>query len=248
MKDKNFNLSIIIPCFNESTNIKILLKKLKTIIDLRPDNVEVIVVDGGSTDNTPRELNEIFEILPSNEFKVIYNKTREGYGSDIMQALSRANGEILSWTHADLQTDPLDIFIAYDKYKSKFLNGDKIFLKGKRKNRKFIDMFFTFGMEIVTWYALKIYLSDINAQPKIFSRFFYDNYLIKDYPNDFSLDLFALYKAKSNGFKILTIPVFFKKRIYGKAKGGGGSWALRIQLVKRTFKYIMQQSKNLSKF
>jgi glycosyltransferase involved in cell wall biosynthesis len=248
MKDKTFNLSIIIPCFNESTNIKILLKKLKTIIDQRSDNVEVIVVDGGSTDNTPKELNEIFESLPNNKFKVIYNKRRKGYGSDVMQALSKANGEILSWTHADLQTDPLDIFIAYDKYKSKFLNGDKIFLKGKRKNRKFIDKFFTFGMEIVTWYALKIYLSDINAQPKIFSRFFYNNYLIKGYPNDFSLDLFALYKAKSNGFKILTIPVYFKKRMYGKAKGGGGSWALRIQLVKRTFKYIVQQSKDLNKF
>jgi len=245
MKDKTFNLSIVIPCFNESTNIKILLKNLKTIIDQRSDNIEVIVVDGGSTDNTPKELNEIFELLPSNKFKVIYNKTRKGYGSDIMQALSRANGEILSWTHADLQTDPLDIFIAYDKYKNKFFNGDKIFVKGNRKRRKFLDMFFSFGMEIVTWFAVKIYLSDINAQPKIFSRFFYDNYLVKDYPNDFSLDLYALYKAKSNGFKVLTIPVYFKKRIYGKAKGGGGSWGLRIQLVKRTFRYIMQLSKSI---
>ena len=247
MKDNVITLSIIIPCFNESKNIKILLKKLKTIIDQRTDNIEVIVVDGGSTDNTPKELNEIFKILPSNQFKVIYNERRKGYGSDIMQALSKAKGEILSWTHADLQTDPLDVFVAYDKYKSKFLKGNKIFVKGKRKNRKFIDVFFTFGMQIVTWYALKTYLSDINAQPKIFSRFFYDNYLKKDFPSDFSLDLFALYKAKSNSFQILTIPVYFKKRLYGEAKGGGGSVALRIQLIKRTFKYIIQQAKNLNK-
>ena len=37
-----------------------------------------------------------------------------------------------------------------------------------------MESFFTFGMQIMVWLALKKYLSDINAQPKLFSREFYE--------------------------------------------------------------------------
>ena len=65
-------------------------------------------------------------------------------------------------------------------------------------------------------------------------------HLKKDYPLDFSLDLYALYQAKANGYEIKTLPVYFKKRLYGEAKGGGGGWKSRMQLIKRTFKYIFK--------
>ena len=58
---------------------------------------------------TPKELKKIFEYLDPQKFKLILRKTRGGYGDDIMYALAQANGDILSWTHADLQTDPSDV-------------------------------------------------------------------------------------------------------------------------------------------
>ena len=145
---------------------------------------------------------------------------------------------MLSWTHADLQTDPYDVIKAFDLYLN--TKEDRIFIKGERKNRRFIESFLTFGMQIVVWFVLGRYLSDINAQPKMFSRQFYDKYLKEDYPLDFSLDLYALYQAKVNGYKIKTLPVIFAKRLYGEAKGGGGGWRSRMQLIKRTFGYIFK--------
>ena len=244
MKDAK-KLSIAIPCFNEFKNITMVLTKFSDLLKNRYD-IEVLVVDGASTDETPRELEKIFEYLDPQKFKLILKETRGGYGHDIMYALSQASGDVLSWTHADLQTDPYDVMRAFDLYLS--AEKDHIFVKGERKNRRFIEFFFTFSMQIVVWFVLKKYLSDINAQPKLFSRQFYDKYLKKDYPLDFSLDLYALYQARASGYKIRTLPVEFRKRLYGEAKGGGGGWKSRIQLIKRTFKYIFKLKAQLKIF
>ncbi len=241
---KSIKLSIVIPCFNESKNISVVLKKLDEILKNRFD-VEVIIIDGASTDKTPETLKKTFQKLNSKKFKLILMKKRNGYGHDIMHGLSQAQGDVLAWTHADMQTDPLDVIKSFEIYLGKTGKGEKIFVKGNRKNRRFTEFFFTFGMQIMVWIILGKYLSDINAQPKLFSREFHDKYLKKGYPADFSIDLHAFYQAKTKGYKIKTLPVYFSKRLHGEAKGGGGSWKTRIQLIKRTFIYIIKLKRNL---
>ena len=96
---------------------------------------------------------------------------------------------------------------------------------------------------LIVFFLLKVRLNDINAQPKIFHRSFYDKFLKDRSPKDFSLDLFALYEAKTNNYEIISFPVHFKKREFGVAKGGGGSLINRWNLVKRTFRYIYRLKK-----
>ena len=232
-------LSVVIPCFNESKNVLIVLEKFQLAIKDIDYPVEIIIVDGSSTDNTPQVLQKAYKDLDQNIFKLILLNRRQGYGHDIMHALSQASGDILSWTHADMQTDPADIFTAYARYAAAG-NADPVFIKGKRKNRRFVEFIFTFSMQIVVFLVLGCMLDDINAQPKLFSRSFYNDYLQYNAPDDFSLDLYALYMAKKNAYTILTIPVYFAKRQHGEAKGGGGGWRNRMKLCIRTFKYIFK--------
>jgi hypothetical protein len=98
-------------------------------------------------------------------------------------------------------------------------------------------------MQVFASIVLKQWLSDINAQPKVFSREFYVKHIELNAPYDFSLDLYLMYQAKVHG-KITTIPVYFNKRMHGEAKGGG-SFKTRIKLIKRTFAYIFELEKQL---
>ena len=238
---KPLGLSLIIPCFNEVKNIDPLLKKLEALSSSVEFPIEVIVVDGNSDDGTDKVLKKRFSELDSNIFSLILLESRKGYGFDILQGLKKAKYHILAWTHADLQTDVKDVEKAYQKLISS--RNNKIIIKGNRKNRRILDVVFTFGMQVVVFFYLGTYLKDINAQPKVFTKDFYENYLRDGAPNDFSLDLYALFIAKKNNYLIDTISVYFNQRIHGEAKGGGGSWKNRLNLVKRTFKYIIKLSK-----
>ena len=229
-------LSIVIPLFNEAENIEELFCKIQEFSEIANFVFEIILVDGCSTNLTYEKVLYQSKKLNIPQLKLLKMKTRKGYGYDIVAGLKTATFQNLAWTHADLQTDLQDLVIGYKLLKS---SSTASLVKGRRKNRPLLDQFLTFGMQLFAFFQLRIYLSDINAQPKIFDEHFFTKYISIDYPHDFSLDLFLLLQAKKNSFSIQSFDVDFKKRKFGEAKGGGGSLKNRIHLIKRTFRYII---------
>lgn len=228
-------LSIIIPCYNEELSISKLIDNCLKIIN---DDLEILIVDNGSSDNTFKILKSLN--LPSNIIPIRIEKNI-GYGHGILVGLNHAKGEILSWTHADLQTDLSDVLRGFRLHKKKLFNKDCL-VKGKRKNRNLFDYFFTFSMGIYCSILLGKWLYDINAQPKIFHKSFLKKF--NNPPLDFSLDLYILYFFQSNKIGIKSIPVFFKKRKFGESKGGG-TFRGKFRLIKRTLNYIHFLKKTL---
>ena len=228
-------LSIIIPCYNEELSIPKLIDNCMNIIN---NNIEIIIVDNGSIDNTFKILNK--SNLPHNIVPIRIEKNI-GYGNGILTGLNHANGEVLSWTHADLQTDLSDVIKGYNLYKKELLNKICV-VKGKRKKRNLFDAFFTFLMGLYCSILLGKWLYDINAQPKIFHRSFLEKF--EKAPLDFSLDLYVLYFFSLNKINIKSIPVFFNKRQYGVSKGGG-TLKGKFKLIKRTLSYIHHLKKSL---
>lgn len=233
-------LTIVIPSYNEAENIPILIDKL---VKTCSEETEVIIVDNGSTDDTPNKLKKELELLEHTRIRSIRVEKNIGYGFGIMAGVNLAKGEVIAWTHADLQTDVNDIFIGYNEMK-KQSNTEYTFLKGVRKNRPLMDAFFTWCMGVISSFVLGQKLHDINAQPKMFSRSFLG--LMQNPPNDFSLDLYVLYLAKKNKINITELPVDFHKRQFGEAKGGGvSSIKTRLKLIKRTFAYIFKLKREI---
>jgi glycosyltransferase involved in cell wall biosynthesis len=198
--------SLVIPCFNEAKNLPLLLKRCKEVAN-KP-GVEIILVDNGSTDDTKKILKNLLPLYPG--CRGVYVKENLGYGYGILFGLKKANGNILGWTHADLQTNPKDFLYGLNLFKK---HGENIFVKGLRCRRPFSDAFFTLGMSVFETFLLGRFLRDINAQPTMFSRDFFNSFI--DPPSDFSLDLFVYYLAKNKGLNVHRFPVRFGKRIYG---------------------------------
>ena len=229
-------LSIIIPCYNEGGNLEALIHKLKEL-SKTGISLEIILVDNGSTDSTPHFLKTKEPELATHAIKTLRIDKNLGYGFGILQGLEAAQGVVLAWTHADLQTNPMDVLKAYEVFKK--TPHSNFLVKGKRVNRPFMAALFSKGMEWVVWWALKVNLHEINAQPKLFSKAFYLAHIQNKAPFDFSLDLFLLVQAKRYG-EIKEIEVRFDKRLSGEAKGGGGSLKNRWKLIKRTWAYIFE--------
>ena len=141
-----FELSIIIPCYNEEKNLFHLVNEIKIIKNKNPElKLEFILVNDGSTDQTSTRLNDLNQ---DEIYKVVDLKQNVGYGGSIQEGLKSSNSHILSWTHSDLQCDLNDVIKLYKLHKEEFLDK-KIIVKGKRIKRNIFDSFFSNSMAIL---------------------------------------------------------------------------------------------------
>ena len=226
-------LSIVVPCYNEAENIPLILERFAEAI--KKKSIEIVLVNNGSTDQTAEVLERL---LPDYPFArtVLVNKN-QGYGYGIIQGMETCKSDYIGWTHADMQTDPMDVVKAV-----KLIDDDNenFYIKGKRKSRPLGDAIFTIGMSIFESIYLKEMLFDINAQPNIFPRSFYQKW--KNPPYDFSLDLYALYMARKNKLNIKRFNVLFPKRQFGESKWNTGLNS-KWKFIKRTIQFSVKLKK-----
>lgn len=230
---KSVRFSLIIPCFNESAGLSDLVSAC--IAAEFPEDFEIILVDNGSTDDTPSILLSLLD--GQSQIRSVRLEENEGYGNGILFGLNEASGDVLGWTHADLQTDPADFKTAVELFESE---ERELFVKGKRFGRPISDVFFTICMSVFEVFLLRRSFWDINAQPNVFSRHFYESW--ENPPKDFSLDLYAYYLAKKTGLKVLRFLVFFGERQYGSSHWNI-DWRSKIKFIRRTINFSFELKK-----
>lgn len=227
--------SLIIPCYNECKNLPLLVDRCSSIV--RSPKWEVILVNNGSEDDSKIFFDELVQCTEG--IRVVHLKENKGYGFGILAGLKCATGDVLCWTHADLQTDPKDVFFAEKIFDE---HGDNIFVKGERYGRPFSDSVFTVGMSIFETVLLRKPMWDINAQPTMFSRSFFESW--ENPPFDFSLDLFAYYMAKKASLKVVRFPVKFGERVFGISHWNV-DFKSKIKFIKRTVNYSLSLLKRI---
>jgi len=228
------SLSVVLPCYNEAKSLPLLLARYaKASAEL---SFELILVNNGSTDNTKEVISQLLK-NPIYEFvKVVPVQKNQGYGYGLMAGLKAAQGNFLAYSHADMQCAPEDVFLAFKKLVSQ-KNPQKILLKGKRQGRGFSERTITFFMGLIATIVLGKKLSDINAQPKVFHRSLLA--YLQGAPSGFEFDLFVLYQAKKNGWRIETIPVQFSKRMFGQSHWNI-SFLAKWKTICKTLAYIFK--------
>ena len=93
-------LSIVIPAYNESARIEAALSSVLGCVEARSWDADILVVDDGSTDNTPAIVQHWMASHP--RLHLIQNPGNRGKGYSVRNGLLQASGEIVMFTDADL--------------------------------------------------------------------------------------------------------------------------------------------------
>ncbi|MEI9851610.1 MAG: hypothetical protein WDN24_13070 [Sphingomonas sp.] len=156
-----------------------------------------------------------------------------------LAGLRTAEGDILGWTHADQQTDPIDAAAGFAFFESAAA-PERLFVKGRRYGRPLVDTLFTAGMSTFETLLTRRVMRDINAQPTMFHRSFFEGW--SDPPHDFALDLYAYWTACDAGLEIRRFPVRFGPRVFGTSHWNSGLQG-RIKFIRRTLGFSMALAK-----
>ena len=211
--------SIIIPCYNEALNLPELISQLELLI--KQNNIEFILVNNGSEDNTLKILTK--HLIPN--IYIVNLEKNAGYGGGIKAGLEQAQGEFIGWIHADLQYSIIDSLSIINNF-----CGGKIFLKGQRYGRTFLQSTISMAMSVFESILFGKRLYEINAQPTIFHKELLS--YMKDIPNDFSIDLYFFLFALKYNYKIKRFRVNFIKRKYGKSSWNSGLKSVFLMTLK----------------
>lgn len=98
-------LSIIIPAFNEEKRLRGTLVRVRDYFAGRAsafNGLEIIVIDDGSSDATPRVAQESARLMPY--LRVLSNDGNRGKGYSVRRGMLEARGRIALFTDADLSS------------------------------------------------------------------------------------------------------------------------------------------------
>jgi glycosyltransferase involved in cell wall biosynthesis len=95
-------LSVVMPCYNEARTVH----KIIGIVLAQPFDLELVIVDDGSTDGTPEKLQEIAKSDP--RIRVFLQNPNQGKGAALRRGFKEATGDIIIVQDADLEYDPTE--------------------------------------------------------------------------------------------------------------------------------------------
>jgi glycosyltransferase involved in cell wall biosynthesis len=101
------NLTIVIPIYNEQDNLELLHQELTGALQGLEAAYEILFVDDGSRDASPRKLQTLAQTDP--HVRVLRFRRNYGQTAAMQAGLEAARGEIIVTLDGDLQNDPADI-------------------------------------------------------------------------------------------------------------------------------------------
>lgn len=213
-------VSIIIPAYNESTSLKILLDELEYFLKNFQCQYEVIFVDDGSTDGSFNVLKDA--ALKNPNIKVLKLRRNYGQSAALLAAIDHSTGDVIVPLDADLQNDPNDIPKLLNLISEGYdlVSGWRKYRQDRIFDRKIPSMI---ANKLVSW-VCGVKLHDLGCSLKAYRRDILQGVRLYG-----ELHRFLPICASWNGAKVTEIEVNHKPRLFGKSKYG----------INRTYKVLL---------
>lgn len=115
MSENQFSIDVIIAILNEEKNIVALVKEIATVLSSRFSDVNFLIVDDGSTDQTNTEVKRLKDI--DSGINIKYIKLARNYGKDLALkcGIDHSTAPVCAMIDGDFQHPPGKIIAAHDK-------------------------------------------------------------------------------------------------------------------------------------
>ena len=211
---KDRSCSIIVPARNEAGNLPELLDRIPHF----GKSQEIILIEGGSTDETRQVADRESNARPQQNIRVLDQKGR-GKGSAMREALRACRGELVFILDADLSVDPealASFYASITQDDVDFINGDRMTLPMEKGAMRWLNYWGNQCFTTLMNLQLGTHLSDTLCGTKVFYRddFRTQNDGLPDIDpfGDFSL----LLGTRSRHLRIKEVSVTYRARKYGK--------------------------------
>lgn len=212
--------SIIIPTKDEKGNIQAAIERTPNM----GESMELIFVDGNSTDGTIEEIQRMIKKYPQKNIIFMSQGNGKGKADAVRKGFDRATREILMILDSDLTMPPEDLpkyYQAIASGQAEFANGCRLVYpmekEAMRLLNKIANHFFGFAF---SW-LLEQRIRDTLCGTKVLTR---ENYQKisrgRAYFGDFDPfgDFDLLFGAARLNLKIVDIPIRYRERTYGEIK------------------------------
>jgi SAM-dependent methyltransferase len=214
--DEGLSVSIVCAARNEEGHIEEIIERTPEL----GNHTELIFVEGNSTDNTYRKIEE--EIAKNTHRDItLYKQLGTGKGDAVRCGFQNATGDILMILDADMTVPPEDLTRFYNAIasgKGEYINGVRLVYPMEEEAMRFFNILGNKFFSLAFSWLLGQPIKDCLCGTKVLTR---ENYLRiaenRSYFGDFDPfgDFDLIFGASKINLKFIDLPIRYKERRYG---------------------------------
>jgi dolichol-phosphate mannosyltransferase len=202
---QNIELSVIIPVINEELNLLQLFPRLKNVLKKLVRNYEIIVVDGGSRDNSVL-------VSRNNGAKVILQKAK-GFGSALREGFRAACGKYVVTMDGDLSHEPEYLIRLWNnRNKADVVIASRYTNNGSYKS-SLLRAILSITLNKLFSFVLSVTIKDLSSGFRLYKKNVLDT--IKLDSHDFEILLESILRVLSKGYRVYEVPFHYVGRKEG---------------------------------
>lgn len=211
--------TVVIPCRNERGNIEPILRRLPQFCD----DLEVIFVEGHSSDGTYDEIVHVAAQFPGRDVKY-FRQDGKGKADAVFKGFAAARGEVLMILDADMTVAPEDLpkfFAVIADDKGEFVNGTRLVYPLEQDAMRLLNRIANHIFSLLFSWLLGQRFTDTLCGTKVLRRSHYLKIAAnRRYFGDFDPfgDFDLIFGAARLNLKIVEVPVPYGARVYGETQ------------------------------
>ena len=213
MVSKNeLELTIILPAYLEEENLRILLPRIKAVLEEIEPSSEIIVID------TESPLDKTQEVCLDVGAQYFNRSGSNSYGAAIRTGISQAKGRKVIFMDADGSHAPEFIRNLYEKKDQADIVIASRYIKGGYTENSPVLVFMSLVLNITYSFVLNLKVKDVSNSFKLYSGPQLKGLSLECDNFDIVEEIIYKLSRLHPNLRIMEIPFSFKKRMFGDTK------------------------------